>query len=312
VWGLEMNLRIVAAFFVSLGLVFPLAPATAEQRVALVIGNGAYEKAEQLPNPKNDAEDVAAALKRAGFETIVGIDLNKTDMENATIRFARKARNADVAFFYYSGHALQFGGVNYLLPVDADLKDEADLRRMARLDQIVSDLQRAKNLRILVLDSCRDNPLAEQLKRSIGLARAASLQRGLARIDSPQGMIVAFSMQAGHTAADGSGRNSPYTAAFLHHIETKEEIGRVFRRITAEVYDVTGREQLPELSLSLIGEYYLHGTPSLPVAPWADACSVWPQISATKSVAQTKAFLAGCQSGVYNTLAKAHLSELER
>ena len=185
-----MNLRIVSAFFLSLGLVFPLAPATAEQRVALVIGNGAYEKAETLPNPKNDAEDVAAALKRAGFETIVGIDLNKTDMENATIRFARKARNADVALFYYSGHALQFGGVNYLLPVDTDLKDEADLRRMARLDEIVSDLHRAKNLRILVLDSCRDNPLAEQLKRSIGLSRAASLQRGLARIDSPQGMIA--------------------------------------------------------------------------------------------------------------------------
>ena len=307
-----MNLRVVSAFVVSLGLVFPLAPAAAEQRVALVIGNGAYEKAETLPNPKNDAEDVAAALKRAGFETIVGIDLSKTDMENATIRFAGKARNADVALFYYSGHALQFGGVNYLLPVDADLKDETDLRGMPRLDQIVADLQRAKNLRILVLDSCRDNPLAEQLKRSIGLARAASLQRGLARIDSPQGMIVAFSMQAGHTAADGSGRNSPYTAAFLHHIETKEEIGRVFRRITAEVYDVTGREQLPELSLSLIGEYYLHGTPSLPVAPSADACSVWPQISTTKSVTEVKAFLTECQSGVYNTLAKAHLSELER
>lgn len=141
------------------------APALGEKRVALVIGNGAYAHATALPNPRNDASDVAAALKRTGFETIVGVDLTRNGMADATIRFARAARSADVAVFYYSGHAMQFGGVNYLMPVDARLTDEADLKAMTRVDEIVADLQQAKNLRILVLDSCRDNPLAEELKR---------------------------------------------------------------------------------------------------------------------------------------------------
>jgi hypothetical protein len=151
------------------------------------------------------------------------------------------------------------------MPVDAKLTDEADLRRMTRVDDIVADLQQAKNLRILVLDACRDNPLADELKRSIGLTRAAAMQHGLAKIDSPQGMIVAYATQAGRTAEDGSGRNSPYTTAFLKHIQAHEEIGTVFRRIGAEVYDATGHAQLPELSLSLIGEFYLPGKP--PVTP---------------------------------------------
>jgi formylglycine-generating enzyme required for sulfatase activity len=238
------------------------APAHAEKRVALVIGNGAYKNAARLPNPRNDAEDIAAALKRTGFETIVGFDLDKTGMDSATIRFARSAREADVAVFYYSGHAMQFSGVNYLMPVDAKLTDEADLRLMSRVDDIVADLQQAKNLRILVLDSCRDNPLAEELKRSIGRTRAAGVARGLAKIDSPQGMIVAYATQSGRTADDGTGRNSPYTAAFLKHIEAAEEIGTVFRRVSADVYESTRRTQLPELSLSLIGEFYLKGRPS--------------------------------------------------
>ncbi|MGH6846247.1 MAG: caspase family protein [Methylocella sp.] len=239
--------------------------ALAEKRVALVIGNGAYKNAVHLPNPANDAQDVAAALTRTGFETIAGFDLDKAGMDEHAIRFARMARNADVAIFYYSGHAMQFAGVNYLMPIDAKLTDEADLRRMMRVDDIVADLQQAKNLRILVLDACRDNPLAEEMKRSIGLTRAVSMQHGLVKIDSPEGMIVAYATQAGRTAEDGNGRNSPYTGAFLKHIEATEEIGTVFRRIGSDVYDATGHAQLPELSLSLIGEFYLRGKP--PVAP---------------------------------------------
>lgn len=236
--------------------------ALADKRVALVIGNGNYQNTQRLPNPTNDATDIAAALKRTGFETIVGLDLDKAGMENATIQFSRAAREADVAIFYYSGHAMQFNGVNYLMPVDAKLSDEADLRRMARVDEIAEDVQKAKNLRILVLDSCRNNPLAEQLKRSIGRTRSAGIQNGLAKMDAPQGMIVAYSTQSGREAADGTGRNSPYTAAFLKHIETPEEIGTVFRKVSADVYENTKRDQLPELSLSFIGEFYLKGRPS--------------------------------------------------
>src|SRR5262249_2825674 len=241
---------------------FAVPGAVAAERVALVIGNGEYRNATPLPNPRHDAEDVAAALRRAGFETVLGTDLDKSGMEEAAIRFARVARGAEVAMFYYSGHAMQFAGVNYLMPVDVSLRDEADLRRLIRVDDVLADLQQAKNLRILVLDACRDNPFVEQLKRSIGLTRAAGAQRGLAKLDTPQGTIVAYATQAGRTADDGSGRNSPYTAAFLRHIEAPEEIGTLFRRISADVYAATGQTQLPELSLSLIGEFYLRGRPS--------------------------------------------------
>src|SRR5262245_5067232 len=116
----------------------------ADTRVALVIGNGAYRNVPRLTNPANDAVDVAAALKLVGFETIVATDLDRAGMDEAAIRFARAARNADIALLYYSGHALQFGGVNYLAPIDTQLRDAADLRRLVRLDDIVADLQQAK------------------------------------------------------------------------------------------------------------------------------------------------------------------------
>ena len=284
--------------------------AFAESRVALVIGNGAYRNVTHLVNPVNDANDVAAALRRDGFETILATDLDKDRMDEATIQFAKAARTADVAMFYYSGHALQFGGVNYLAPIDAKLTDEADLRRMVRLDEIVADLQQAKNLRILVLDSCRNNPLADELKRSIGSTRALNLQRGLAKIDAPQGMIVAYSTQAGTEADDGEGRNSPYTAAFLKNIEAKDEIGTIFRRVSSDVYETTKHRQLPELSLSLIGEFYLRGKIEVTAGPEASAPPRDPaqtEFEAAErvdTVPAWDAFLAQHPSGFYAALAK--------
>lgn len=246
-----------------------IGPVIADTRVALVIGNGAYSSTAQLPNPSHDAEDVAASLKRSGFEVLQGIDLRQADMQDLTIRFARAASRADVALFYYSGHAMQYNGVNYLMPVDAVLTDEADLKRFVRVDEIVNDLQQAKNLRILVLDSCRDNPLAETLKRSAGSTRAASIGRGLSKVEAPRGTIVSFSTQSGQVAADGTGRNSPYTTAFLKHIEQPQEIGDVFREISSDVYESSGKTQLPELSLSIIGKFYLNGPVAVTVAPVA-------------------------------------------
>src|SRR5215468_5500367 len=283
---------IIVAVLVALAAL--TAPALAEKRVALVIGNGAYQSAPALANPGNDARDVAAALRRVGFETILGLDLDRAGMDDLAVRFARAARDADVAMFYYSGHALQFNGVNYLAPVDAKLTDEADLRRLARVDDIVADLQQAKNLRVLVLDSCRDNPLAEDLKRLIGRTRALTLTRGLAKIDSPLGMIVAYATQAGRTAEDGAGRNSPFTAAFLRHIETPEEIGTLFRRVSADVYEATGRTQLPELSLSLIGEFYLKGQsqPTTTAPATQDAAArAWAATKDTTSIAVLDDFI---------------------
>jgi hypothetical protein len=307
--------------------------AFADHRVALVIGNGAYVHIPHLPNPTNDAIDVSAALKRAGFETIVGADQTQAEMQEATIRFARAARNAEVALFYYSGHALQFGGINYLVPVDAQLHDEADLRRLVRVDEILADLQQAKTLRVLVLDSCRDNPLAEDLRRSIGVNRGVNVGRGLARIESPDGTIISYSTQAGRIAKDGDGRNSPYTKAFLKHIEEKEEIAAVFHHISANVYESTGGAQIPELSLSFFGEFYLNGksvatapsdslskaddavpaSKAIPIRPetGADAALAWAAVKDTTSQAILETFITRFSGSFYADLARARLLDLK-
>jgi len=314
-----MHRNVQFAFFAALFFSGFVTPAFADNRVALVIGNGAYARVPHLPNPVHDAEDVAAALKRSGFEIIVATDLDKAGMDEAMIKFARAARAADVAMFYYTGHALQFGGINYLVPVDAQLNDEADLRRMVRVDDVIADMQPAKNLRILVLDSCRDNPLAEQLKRSIGTARSAGIRRGLAKIDSPEGMIIAYATQRGRTADDGDGRNSPYTTAFLKNVETKEEIGTIFRRISADVYQTTHQAQLPELSLSLIGEFYLNGKlqitatpapPPAPVDPCADASDHWKSAEAINTKAAYDDHLARFPTCSFASLARTRIAAL--
>jgi hypothetical protein len=284
-----MHRDVLLAFFAAVFISAFVTPAFADNRVALVIGNSAYVRVPHLPNPVHDAEDVAAALRRSGFEIMVATDLDKAGMDEAMIKFARAARTADVAMFYYTGHALQFGGINYLVPVDAQLNDEADLRRLVRVDDVIADMQPAKNLRILVLDSCRDNPLAEQLKRSIGTARSTSIGRGLAKIDSPEGMIIAYATQPGRTADDGDGRNSPYTTAFLKNFETKEEIGTIFRRISADVYQTTHQAQLPELSLSLIGEFYLNGKLQITATPATTPAQVDPCAAASDHWKSTEA-----------------------
>jgi Caspase domain len=291
--------------------------------VALVIGNGAYANTAQLANPTHDAEDVAMALRRSGFEVLQGMDLRQADMQDLAIRFARAASRADVAMFYYSGHAMQFNGVNYLMPIDAVLTDEADLKRFVRVDDIMNDLQQAKNLRILVLDSCRDNPLAESLKRSAGATRAASIGRGLSRVEAPLGTIVSFSTQSGQTAADGSGRNSPFTSAFLKHIEQPNEIGDVFRDISSDVYETSGKTQLPELSLSIIGKFYLNGPVSITVAPSAtpssrprDPCDAaeahWKAADSVGSVEAYQDHLTRFPNCAFVGLARARLDNLKQ
>jgi hypothetical protein len=315
-------MRCCTLLFVFAVLLFSAAvtPGRADNRVALVIGNGAYVHVPHLLNPTHDAEDVAAAFRRTGFETILGTDLDQAGMQNAAIRFARAARTADVAVFYYSGHAMQYAGVNYLVPIDAELHDEADLRRMARVDDILADLQQARNLRILVLDSCRDNPLADALKRSIGSTRGVSIGRGLAKMESPDGTIISYSTQAGRTAEDGSDRNSPYTAAFLQHIEDKDDVATVFHRVGANVYQITQGKQVPELSISFFGEFYLNGklqvtvapaSPSAPADPCATAESHWKSAEAIGTVEAYRDHLARFPQCAFAELAKVRIENLK-
>ena len=254
--------RLVLCLIVLLAFFGNSAAAWAERRVALVIGNSAYRNTLALPNPGHDAADIAAALKRVGFAVIEAHDLDKRGMDDAFKAFAREASDADAALFYYSGHGLQFQGSNYLMPVDAKLEGAEDLPyEMSRVDDILADLQRAKGMRILMLDACRDNPLAQQLQARLGASRSAGLSRGLARIELTVGLIIAYATQAGSVAADGSTRNSPFAAAFLREVETPGlEVGGLFRHVARDVYDTTGGKQLPEISLSVLGDFYFNGT----------------------------------------------------
>jgi uncharacterized caspase-like protein len=236
------------------------AQAADERRVALVIGNAAYETTAALANPRNDATDIAASLKRLGFEVVDGQDLSKRAMEQALGRFSRIAQGADAAVVFYAGHGLQYQGQNYLVPVDAKLEDEFSFTyEMLKLEEVLIALERAKGVRILMLDACRNNPFAEKLSRMLSRTRDFGLSRGLAKIDRTEGMVIAYATQANQVAADGRGRNSPFTGALVKEIEEPGvEVATLFRRVARAVNQETGGRQTPELSLSLLGEFYFN------------------------------------------------------
>ena len=182
----------VAALCCTLLALFAASAASAERRVALVIGNSQYKNSNLvLFNPKNDAEDVAASLRSLGFEVILRIDADRRDFDLAMTQFARAATYADTALFYYAGHALQHQGQNYLMPTDAELEDEVSLRyEMVSLDDVRAGLERAGGVKIMILDACRNNPLLDRLKRRMtGMTRDVATVRGLARISGAQGEV---------------------------------------------------------------------------------------------------------------------------
>jgi hypothetical protein len=262
--------------------------AWAERRVALIIGNSQYSDSSLvLLNPKNDAQDVAASLRNLGFEVIVKIDAGKRDFDLAMAQFARLATSADTALFYFAGHALQHQGQNYLMPTDAQLTDEISLRyQMVSLDDVRVGLGRARGVKIMILDACRNNPMVDRFNRGrTDLTRNVETVRGLARIgiDGAEGEVVAYATAANQVAADGSGRNSPFTAALLNRLgEAGLEIGTMFRRIAADVYERTKGQQRPELLISLFREYYLNQgeqatlTPA-PATPPSNPSALVPQ-----------------------------------
>ncbi|WP_203236202.1 caspase family protein, partial [Methylobacterium crusticola] len=229
------------------------AAAPAERRVALVIGNASYLRFPSLPNPRNDAEDVMAALQRSGFEVIGGVDLTREAMRDLLRRFARAAQGADAALAYYAGHGLQYKGRNYLLPVDARLQDEFDLEyETVRVDDVVGELNRAEGARIIILDACRNLPLKEQSRRN------PFVDTGLARING-RGLVVAYATQADALAYDGVGRNSIFTEAFLKAMgEPGLDLPQFFQRVSSAVDRSSGGRQTPELSSSYPGQFYFN------------------------------------------------------
>ena|GEM_PF-2974049 len=214
-----------------------------DTRVALVIGNGAYQAATVSPlaNPPNDARDVSEKLRQIGFDVTTVIDGSREEIGVAVGRFGEALQRADVGIFYYAGHGVQVDGVNYLIPVDADLPSANLVQfRAVSTDEILAYMEAAgTGLNMFFLDACRDNPLP-QASRSMNRGLAAANRR------PPETMIV-YATAAGTTAADGSGRNSPFTRAFLNNIGTPgQDVYDLYRTISAEVRDATGGDQRPE------------------------------------------------------------------
>jgi uncharacterized caspase-like protein len=244
-------------------------PAHAADRVALVVGNGAYVNANALPNPVNDASDMAAALRELGFETIAAINLDKAGFDQRLRDFARMLRGAKTALFYYAGHGLQVAGKNYAVPVDARLESAADLTvETVDLDQVLSVMQADDNrVNLVFLDACRDNPLARSFARSLPATRALAVNSGLSALDAGRGTLIAFATAPNKVALDGQGRNSPFTGALLRHIRTPGlDIAFVMRRVTADVEAQTGGAQIPWVHASLTTDVALNpgGAPQAP------------------------------------------------
>lgn len=256
--GLRCATMLAAALF---AWTAALAQPAADRRVALVVGNSAYRKVTPLPNPRNDASDVAAALTALGFEVITALDADLAGFNQALGRFSRRAAEADAALFYYAGHGVQLRSQNYFLPVDADPKDEISAEfefvAMERVNRAL-DKATAAAVRIVVLDACRDNPLARSVyaaSRNVG-----EPSRGLARLDAARGgTIVVYATQPNEVAQDGAERNSPFTSALLKRLrEPGLEVASLFRRVAEDVRSRTGGRQVPELSISIGRDYYLN------------------------------------------------------
>ncbi|MEM6727663.1 MAG: caspase family protein [Pseudomonadota bacterium] len=250
----------------------------AQARIALVVGNSDYSAAEFLPNAAKDAEDVGAALERLGFTVFLGTDLTRREMLELVVEFRRGLRADDTALLYFSGHGIQLGATNYLMPVDAAGDDEEGLRDTSvSLQALLADMERRAVQTIVILDACRNNPFSGRLaSRSVG-----GPARGLARIDAGVGSFIAFSTQPGNVALDGAGLNSPFTASLLRHIETRGlDLHEVMRRVRADVVDETDALQIPWENSSLIDRVYLAGLPSQQSQQLAPAPVARPPVAA--------------------------------
>jgi Caspase domain len=202
------------------------AGARAEQRMALVIGNASYQDLP-LDNPLNDAADMAAVLEEAGFRVILRRDADSRAMRQAVREFAAELRRADVGLFYYAGHGVQLGGTNYLLPVGADIRSEADAEDLSLdVNYVLRTMEESQaRVRIVILDACRNNPYPRSFR---------SAARGLAPVTATSGSLVAFATAPGALAADGTGRNGIYTKHLLASLrEVDSEIAKVFQRTRA-------------------------------------------------------------------------------
>jgi peptidoglycan hydrolase-like protein with peptidoglycan-binding domain len=304
--------------------------AKADKRVAFVVGNGAYKNVAQLPNPPIDAKAMAATLRNVGFDVVEGTNLTRDTMTERLLEFGKKAQGADVAVFFYAGHGIAISGTNYLLPVDADIKSEMDVKLGAAinidltLDQTMSDAK----VKLVFLDACRDNPFAAKIKSNAS-TRSVSVGSGLAEMKSGEGTLIAFATGPGQTALDGQeGTNSPFTRALIAHITTPGiEIQQAMTEVRAQVNEETNKGQLPWGHTNLIGSVYLNpaaapaataaGSSPSPVAVASTGGSsdveleFWRSIKDSNKPEELNAYLTSYPNGQFKSLALARIVSLE-
>ena len=276
-----------------------------------------------LPNPSVDAKAIAATLRNVGFEVVEGSNLTRDKMTERLLDFGKKAQGADVALFFYAGHGIAISGTNYLLPIDADIKSEMDVKLGAaiNIDLTLEQTMGDAKVKLVFLDACRDNPFAAKIK-SNSATRSVNVQTGLAEMKSGEGTLIAFATGPGQTALDGQeGNNSPFTRALLANLtQPGMEIQQAMTKVRAQVNEETNKGQLPWGHTNLIGSVYLNGSP----APGAVAATLqtppagsdvelefWRSIKDSSKPEELNAYLSNYPNGQFRSLALSRIASLE-
>ena len=233
------------------------------KRVALVIGNAAYENASPLANPRNDAMAISTKLQTLGFEIIEGYDLGFHDMSLLLRDFARTSRGAELSVVFYAGHGMAVNGENYLVPVDAIMEEESAIGwELIPMSMITNQFNNDEGAHLLLLDACRDNPLAGKLASATGDATRSATNAGLAMVNVPasgKGTGIAFATAPGAVARDGDGAHSPFTEALLSHLGASNvAVSSIMNRVNADVREATGDDQIPWFNSSFTGDVFLN------------------------------------------------------
>jgi hypothetical protein len=302
--------------------------ALADKRVAFVVGNGAYKNVPALPNPVIDAKSMVKTLRNVGFDVVEGVNLTRDKMTEKLLDFGKKAEGADVAVFFYAGHGIAVNGTNYLLPVDADLKSEMDVKLGAAInvDVTLEQTMADAKVKLVFLDACRDNPFAARI-RSAKATRSVSVDSGLAEMKSGEGTLIAFATGPGQTALDGeNGTNSPFTRALVANItQPGVEIQQAMPKVRAQVNEETNKGQLPWGHTNLIGTVYLNPTgapsdktadapngPTLASAPASDVeLEFWRSVKDSNKPEELNAYLSSYPNGTFKSLALGRIASLQ-
>jgi formylglycine-generating enzyme required for sulfatase activity len=288
------------------------APAFAEKRVALVIGNSAYQKVPPLANPARDADAMSEMFKNAGFDVVQSRhNLGISDLRRALRDFSDEARDADVAIIYYAGHGMEIDGVNYLIPVDAVLERDIDAFDEAlTLERVLMVIEPARQLRLVILDACRDNPFRQAMRRVVA---TRAVGRGLAKVEPVNpNTLIAFAAKAGSTATDGDEKNSPFTAALLKYLPRPGlDLRKAFGFVRDDVLKLTRNRQEPFIYGSLGGDDVALVPAPPPVADTEKVAKDDYELARQINVVSAwDAFISKYPSGFYNDLAKAQRDKL--